>query len=255
MTADVIANGKNNTEQKIINLVIAEHSWEQILYHLVELEKLNPEDVDLEKLASAFLTYLKSLRELDFHIPAKIVIICAILLRMKSGKLGFAEEFIVPEIEEEKKKVESPPVEPLDIPLKRQPKRKVSVAELIDALKKIIETRERKERKFSRMRDRIEISEEDVTSKIDALYDKICSVFDELSAPITFKKLVGDWNRTRIVNNFVPLLHLAHQNKIDCSQDEFFGEIYISRKDIPNQNTDIVENTDLTKKEEKRRGE
>lgn len=248
MVTDVIVNGKNGTEQKIINLVVAEHSWEQILYHLVELEKLNPEDVDLEKLSASFLAYLKSLRELDFHIPAKIVIICAILLRMKSAKLGFAEEFIVPEIEEEKKKIESPPVEPLDIPLKRQPRRKVSVGELIDALKKIIETRERKERKFSRMRDRIEISEEDVTAKIDALYDKICSVFDELSAPITFKKLVGDWNRTRIVNNFIPLLHLAHQNKIDCSQDEFFGDIWISVKNANGTNSDIHNKTSTPEK-------
>ncbi len=246
MSTDVIGNGKNGAEERIINLVIAEHSWEQILYHLVELEKLNPEDVDLEKLATSFLTYLKSLRELDFHIPAKIVIICAILLRMKSGKLGFAEDFIIPEIEEEKKKIESPPVEPLDIPLKRQPKRKVSVAELIDALRKIIETRDRKDRKLVRLRGRIEISEEDVTAKIDALYGKICSVFDELSAPITFKKLVGDWNRTRIVSNFIPLLHLAHQNKISCDQDEFFGDIWISVK--KNGNGADAANSDNQKK-------
>src|SRR3989338_8026795 len=57
------------TEEKILNLVVKDHSWEQIIFHLIEAEGLNPDNVDLEKLAKAFISYINKLEELDFHIP------------------------------------------------------------------------------------------------------------------------------------------------------------------------------------------
>jgi chromatin segregation and condensation protein Rec8/ScpA/Scc1 (kleisin family) len=47
---------------------------------------------------------------------------------------------------------------------------------------------------------------------------------------IDFKQVVGKWNRDQIVDNFVPMLHLEQNQKIITEQNEFFKEIYISRK-------------------------
>ncbi|MBI1971661.1 MAG: segregation/condensation protein A, partial [Candidatus Aenigmarchaeota archaeon] len=89
---------ETQTEEKILNLVVRDHSWEQIIFHLIESENLDPNDVDLEILAKSFVNYINKLEELDFHIPAKMIIIAAVLLRMKSDKLGFEKDLVMPEV-------------------------------------------------------------------------------------------------------------------------------------------------------------
>jgi len=218
------------TEEKILNLVVRDHSWEQIIFHLIESESLDPNDVDLEKLAKAFVDYINKLEELDFHIPAKMIIIAAVLLRMKSDKLGFEKELVMPDVEEKPAPIEKIETLPLNVPLRRQPRRKVSVQELIEALRRIVETKEKKERKFLRMQERIEITEDDITEKIDRLYSKIAWILDRVYGPLPFSKLVGDWKRKNVVKNFVPLLQLAHQGKLDIEQEDWFKEILIFKK-------------------------
>lgn len=219
------------TEEKILNLVVRDHSWEQIIFHLIESENLDPNDVDLERLANAFVDYINKLEELDFHIPAKMIIIAAVLLRMKSDKLGFEKELVMPEVAEKPAPIDKIDTLPLNVPLKRQPKRKVSVQELIEALRRMVETKEKKERRFLRMQERIEITEDDITEKIDKLYSKIAWVLDRLyGEPLPFTKLVGEWKRKNVVRNFVPLLQLAHQGKLDIEQEDWFKEILISRR-------------------------
>jgi len=220
-----------NAEEKILNLVVRDHSWEQIIFHLIEAEGLNPNDVDLEILSKSFVEYINKLEELDFHIPAKMIIIAAVLLRMKSDKLGFEKELVMPEVLEKPSPIEKIETMPLNVPLRRQPRRKVSVQELIEALRRIVETKEKKERKFLRMQERIEITEEDVTERIDKLYSKIAWILDRLyGSPLPFSQLVGDWKRKNVVKNFIPLLQLAHQGKVDIEQEDFFKEIMITRK-------------------------
>ena len=222
-------NQTTQTED-ILRLIVTDHSWEQIIFHLIETENLNPDDVDLEKLAKAFINYINRLEELDFHIPAKMVIIAAVLLRMKSDKLGFEKDLVMPDVDRKPDPIDRIETLPLTVPLKRQPRRKVSVHELIEALRRIIDTREKKDKKLVRMHDRIEITEDDVTEKIDKLYSKIAWTLDRLyGKPLAFSNLVGDWKRKTIVRNFVPLLHLAHQHKVELSQEDWFKEITITR--------------------------
>ncbi len=218
-------------EDKILNLVVRDHSWEQIIFHLIEADGLDPDDVDLEKLAKYFLDYISKLEQLDFHIPAKMVIIAAVLLRMKSDKLGFEKELVMPEVSEKPSPIEKIETLPLNVPLRRQSRRKVSVQELIEALRRIVETKDKKERKFLRMQDRIEITEDDITEKIDKLYSRIAWILDRMSGePLKFTQLVGEWKRNNVVKSFVPLLQLAHQGKIDVAQEDFFKEIYINKR-------------------------
>ncbi|MBI4168099.1 MAG: hypothetical protein HY515_04020 [Candidatus Aenigmarchaeota archaeon] len=226
------------TEEKILKLVVRDHSWEQIIFHLIESEGLNPNDVDLEVLSKSFVDHIDKLEELDFHIPAKMIIIAAVLLRMKSDKLGFEKELVMPEVSEKPERIEKIETLPLDVPLRRQPKRKVSVQELIEALRRIVETKEKKERKFMRMQERIEITEEDISERIDKVYSKIAWILDRLyGSPLPFSKLVGDWKRKNVVKNFIPLLQLAHQGKLDIEQEDWFKEIMITRR-LKNNNPD-----------------
>ena len=88
-----------NQEENILQLIIEKENWEEVIYHIVSIENLNPWDVDLIKLTDSFLNFVQKIQELDFRIPAKIVFVAAVLLRLKADYLSlFEEEETVEEI-------------------------------------------------------------------------------------------------------------------------------------------------------------
>jgi chromatin segregation and condensation protein Rec8/ScpA/Scc1 (kleisin family) len=47
---------------------------------------------------------------------------------------------------------------------------------------------------------------------------------------LKFSQIVEDWNRDQIIDHFVPLLHLEQGGKIVTEQEEFFKDIFISKR-------------------------
>jgi len=213
------------TEDRVIQTIVMGSDWQEALTTLVTEEGLNPEDVDLIKLTDVFLVYLRKLQSFDFRIPARFILIAAILLRMKM-------ELLLEE--EEKKAVQQKDVEPLNIdvpmltaPAIRQPTRKVTLNELISALNKAFEFREKKEGKEMRMRgaieNLIEKPKEDIETRIKNIYTRIVQ-----SKQMTFTELVPTWKRKEIIDTFLPLLYLDQRGMVTCVQDDMFKEIYIT---------------------------
>jgi chromatin segregation and condensation protein Rec8/ScpA/Scc1 (kleisin family) len=88
-----------------------------------------------------------------------------------------------------------------------------------------MEFRERKEGKELRMRRAIENliePEEDIELRINRAFDKILSY-----RAINLSELIP-WKRKEIVDMFIPLLYLLQRGKIECAQEEFFKDIYIT---------------------------
>ncbi len=213
------------TEDKVIQTIVLGSDWQEALTQLVTEEGLNPEDVDLIKLTDVFLAYLHKLQTFDFRIPARFILIAAILLRMKT-------ELLLEE--EEKKAMQEKHVETLNIdvplltpPAIRQPTRKVTLNELITALNKTFEFQEKKETKEIRMRgaieNLIERPKEDIEAKIKGIYAKIVQ-----AKRLTFTELVPLWKRKEIIDTFMPLLYLDQRGMIVLDQEDMFKEIYIS---------------------------
>jgi segregation and condensation protein A len=130
-----------NREENILQLILQKESWEEVIYHIVSIENLNPWDIDLVKLADSFLNFIQKIQELDFRIPAKIVFVAAILLRLKADYLSlFEEEESVEEIAKTQPFVDlgiDPNLIQLGVPIRRIPKRQVTIEELINALRKL----------------------------------------------------------------------------------------------------------------------
>ena len=219
------------TEDKVIQTIVLGSDWQEVLTQLVTEEGLNPEDVDLIKLTDVFLTYLRKLQTFDFRIPARFILIAAILLRMKT-------ELLLEE--EEKKAMQVKVVEPLNIdvplltaPAIRKPTRKVTLSELITALNKAFEFKDKKETKELRMRgaieNLIERPKEDIESKIKRIYTSIVQ-----KKKLTFTELVPVWKRKEIIDTFMPLLYLDQRGLVLCEQEDMFKEIYISLR-IPEE--------------------
>lgn len=226
-------------EENILKLILEKESWEEILYYIVNLEKLDPWNIDLIKLSDGFIKFIKSAEDLDFRVPAKIIFVAAILLKLKADYLSiFETEEDVKEVLKESKPFEELGIDPnliqLGYAIKRVPKRQITLIELINSLKKALAVYAKKEvrRKFLREQIQAEVAmEEDIIVKIERVMKKIDDMLKKLGVEkIEFRKIVDRWTREEIVNHFVPLLHLEQDQKIKTEQSEFFKEIWISRK-------------------------
>jgi len=225
------------TDQQLIDLMVFEPSWEDIIVKIVAEEQMEPWNIDLIKLADSFLVYLQKIEQLDLKIPARFILIAAILLRMKSDILApRPERILIPESDKEEDEMlrllaNVPPLQP---PVKRIPLRNVTMEELVSALRKAFEVKERREERHRRVRQRVEDTipfheEEDITERIDKLLKNILDSLAEIDK-IEFSRLVKNWKRSQIVEALIPLLHLSQEGKINIKQEELFKEIYIEMK-------------------------
>src|SRR3989338_1123709 len=93
-------------ENTMIQTIVLGSDWQEVLTTLVAEEGMDPLSVDLVKLADAFRIYLERLQKFDFRVPARFILVAAILLRMKA-------ELLLDE--EEEKEIKKQHVEPLNI--------------------------------------------------------------------------------------------------------------------------------------------
>ena len=226
-------------EESLLKMILEKESWEEIIYHIVSLEQIDPWDVDLIKLTEGFLRFIRSVEQLDFRIPAKIVFVAAILLRLKSDYLSiFEEQSSVEDVLEKEKPFVDLGIDPslikLGLPMKRVPKRQVTLDELMVALKKAVTVRERKVERKHRIRSRLRAelrAEEDVTKRIEKVMADIEHRMQMAHTDkLRFRDLVDKWEREEVVNHFIPVLHLEKNQKISTEQEELFKEILISKQ-------------------------
>jgi len=225
------------TDNDMITLVVNEPSWEDVILKIVAEEGMDPWAVDLIRLADAFNVYLQKIGETDLRVPARFILIAAILLRMKSDILAAKRQRTVLSESEKppdpmlKILAEVPPLQP---PLKRIPLGSVTVDELISALKKAFEVKERRTIRKDRLRRAVAqvlpVDQEDITDRIEKLYSQINSYLTELQGSVEFSKLVKTWERRSIVRTLLPLLHLTQEGKIDHKQEQVWGEIIVEAR-------------------------
>ncbi len=218
-----------SNEDQLIRTIVLSSDWQEALSSIVVEQGLDPMNVNIIKLTDAFLLYLQQLKDFDFRIPARFILIAAILLTMKCETLLEKEEGRLSKLEKDEMKkldLQAPMLVP---PISRKPIRRVTLTELVAAMNKALETKKKKETFF---KDRehmptMNLPEppEDIENKIESIYDKI-----KTKGFVKFSDLVPVWKRKEIINIFMPLLHLSHRGMVDCEQEEIFKEIYIKLK-------------------------
>lgn len=227
------------SDEDMISLMVNEPSWEDVIVKIVAEEKMDPWDIDICRLADSFLRYVKKLDDMDLRVPARFILIAAILLRMKSDVLGKKRKRILisegekPDPEWYKILANLPPLTP---PVKRMPVGSVTLNDLMHALKKAFEVEERRKKRKERRRRAVANAmplepEEDITKKIDRLYNNIISILSSLDEDVTFSMLVKKWERDEIVSALIPILHLSQEGKVSVRQEELFNEIYIKLRE------------------------
>ena len=243
-------NEKKEAHDRVLDIVVGkdEVTWQALVYDLFRKENMDPWDADVSKLTKTYIQMLKRMKKVDFRIGGKVILAAAILLGMKAKKLQREDipelgRIMSPDPEmtseefydglEQASQAIGEDIPPL-MPRTPQPrKRKVSIYDLMLALNKALEVRDRRVlRQTPAVKIEMPEKKVDMSGLINSLHQTLSAHFSS-GRKITFGQVTGDMDRTRKVHNFLAMLHLANidQRKIDLLQNEHFGEIEIARAD------------------------
>jgi segregation and condensation protein A len=233
-TAQQQLNLENNLEDFVKNA-----TWRELLVELIQTNQIDPWNIDLIKVVDGYVGIVKKMKVLDLHIPANIILAASILLRMKSETLKvFEVPEIVPEVEElgVGERV-LPDIAPLVPRARLQPGRKITLMELMHALDDAMKVKERRETLIQQANVPVQffIDTEDIDEKIENIYNVVKQNIDG-EGLTTFASLANKFNHQEsiLLGLFIPLLFLAHKQRIAIMQEKFFDEIFIKLDDGKN---------------------
>lgn len=206
-----------------------------ILIDMVVADEMDPWDIDIMDIANKFVEKVHEMERINLRLSGKTILTTSILLRMKSESLlghdeedsGGLEWFF----DEYGQQVERTDIPPMPVPLRRRTERKTTLFELISALQTALgeemirKNFPRKPRVSPIMH--IEVDEEDITDKIDNVYEKVKALGEQYKV-INFYDLILDPRKMAIIDLLLSLLYLDNQKKIKVWQNELFGEIFIA---------------------------
>lgn len=226
-------------------------SWQQIIFSAVKSEQMDPWDIDIAKLSQQFLTKLREFKEMDFKISGKVILAAAIMLRLKSNKLigedlTYLDQLIASSNQNEEEAFYDDLAGISDehrvrvsidgknfelLPRTPQPrKRKVSVYDLVEALEKALEVKNRRKGWGSDdVHMVIPTRKVNIEQLIEKTLKEVLGHFAvQKDVKLTFAKLLRAGTKEEKVYTFIPLLHLSNEGKLHLSQEEHLGEIYIA---------------------------
>jgi len=234
--------------------------WQSIIYELIRSKKIDPWDIDLNKFSQEYLSTIDKLKKLNFRISGKVVFAAAIMLKIKTKHLGLDDFILLSDDKEEENNYDedyyedSEYLDPdeekimklskhirhntkkkylIEPNLNATRKRKVTVVELMDALKKAIEVDRRREKRRVKAKvvipDKIYEAKKDLLpSQIVDLRKKINELFNlNKKQKIEFNKLLNENTPKEKVSKFLPILHIATDGHIAIHQDKPFSEMLL----------------------------
>ena len=212
----------------LLDLVYTEATWKDLLIELVNKNRLDPWDIDIVEVVDKYIGTVKQMKVLELRVPANIILASAILLRFKSNLLTVEEQEQLPEAETVLQRPEVA-VGQLAFRMRLPPKRKVTLQELIGALEEAIQIKETKQAASQRhVEIPLVINDIDIEAETEKLHKEIVKHADK-SKMITLGSLLSiTGTEDPLLGMFIPLLFLAHQEKITLIQERFFEEIIIA---------------------------
>ncbi len=189
---------------------------------LIEEGKLDPWKVDIVELANLYIEELRKRETLDLRIPARAVVAASFLLRKKvevlfpkperktRAKREYTLQEIVDMFEEENKEVEQ------------------DLSDNLEKIKKVL-SKERKSGKRQRGKRKGRIIPLHV-SKFEDVLKEMWEFFKsmDVGSRIEFFTFL---DRVNFVPQFMALMYLYHEGKIELYQEEPFGKITVEVKD------------------------
>ncbi len=223
--------------------------WKDILYEIIST--LDPWNIDISELATRYSERVEKMEEMNFRIPANVVLVSSVLLRMKADIMASIEinplefthdpdeglmfsEFDIDTYSqiETVEKEDNGDITPIAVRPKRVPKRRVTATELIAAIQEVFEDRVIKQRlrKEGNGRRAIEIIlTKDIKELIEETYKKVITILSKKKNEfVLFSEIVPTKKET--VPTFISLLHLSNNQRVSLKQKRIYEEIFIKTR-------------------------
>lgn len=217
-----------------------ELTWRDILYEVIK--GMDPWDIDISELATRYAKKVEEMQEMNFRIPANVVLVASVLLRMKAdvlrptendpfldGKDAFAFLFNSPLTSFTALKADTDrqyAIQPLLTPA-RPLTRRVTAEELIAAIQKAMEERSEKKYRLESeggKRMLVVATDWDAAAAMEEVYSRILEILTTREFAL-FSQLAG--TRDEMIRVFMSILHLSNQQKVSLQQERIYEEIYI----------------------------
>lgn len=230
-------------ERADIDSMIETSFWRDTLYGIIST--MNPWDIDIVELAARYSTRIEEMQEMNFRIPANVVIVSSVLLRMKAEIMGFGENGATFNLDEFADHEDMGDFEysqydgahggdgnggmvvPVEITPKRVPKRRVTAIELIAAIQQVLEDKIIKKKITDGISERKTLViniDTDIRQLIEETYNKVMDILSRKDVAL-FSELAKSTDE--IIITFMSLLHLSNKQKLKLKQEKIFEEIYI----------------------------
>jgi segregation and condensation protein A len=250
-TEDIQNREKIGQNQFFDMITNQEVGWQTIIFDLVRTEQLDPWNINITILADKYMEVIQKMEEANFFVSSKVLLACALLLRLKSEILVNRD---LPSLDEaiygkkETKKVEPIRIDideedlPLLIPKTPLPRsKKVSLQELMQALSQAIETENRRIRKEIKVRQAQKATEIvmphlnriPLKDRIKSIYSLIFQRLGQEMIEMKYSELAP--SREEKIISFLPVLHLYSEEKLHTHQEKHFDDILLSIKRLRNE--------------------
>ncbi|MBD3318745.1 hypothetical protein GF342_02460 [Candidatus Woesearchaeota archaeon] len=220
-------------------------SWRSLIHDLVRSQKMDPWDVNVTTLSKMYIDRVRQMQKMDLKISGKVVLAAAILLKIKSKKL-LGEDLLefdrllatqepdetefYEELAQETAVAARTVTDREEFPIyPRTPqmrKRKVSVFDLLNALEKALEVKNRRENRLQAVTVERPDKKVDIGTVLKSLFSKLKNLFKG-KEKISFEQLLDKNDRDERVKTFIPLLYLCNEQKVRLEQQGHCEEITI----------------------------
>ncbi|MBT5274843.1 segregation/condensation protein A [Candidatus Woesearchaeota archaeon] len=254
------------SQSELFSAILSEDDikWQSIIYELIRSKKIDPWDIDIQKFANEYIETIKKLKRLNFRISGKVILSAALLLKIKTRHLGLDDFIMLTNDDEDNFEDgdfefdEDEYIDPdeakimkLSNHIRHNTKRKyliqhktvtprsrkVTVVELMGALKKAIEVDRRRETRRAMVEDFedvtidpeqiFEAKKEKITDRIKKIHSDVLNMYGKTNSHVDFDELVGDLDYKEKISIFLPLLHLANHGKVNIIQEKSFDKILL----------------------------
>lgn len=215
--------------------------WQEIVEDLVS--DADPWEISVVEMARHYRRMVEGVDPDNLELTGRMVIVCAWFLRLKAEQLG-GQKLVGSEEEEligwdeglysYEDFGESSFVPLLNVPVKPVNKRLVSKGELREARDDALRVYSRRKERYSYEMENedsnwwgVEFQDTDgIRKKLDQLFEKVKTMFTR-GKRVLFSHLLDQNSEDEKLSKFIQLLHLEGEGKVECKQDEPFGEIEI----------------------------
>jgi len=217
-----------------IEQLVNKATWRELLLDIVSTSNMDPWNIDIGVITVNYIDKVRHMKIQDLHVPANVILAASILLRFKAQAFQFEEpEPAVEEMVVTEGVPDAAEMQLLQLKIRMQPKRAVTLSDLLVALDEAITIEAKREIRRVAIPKMVEfkLPDYDIEKEMKEVLSQVGKLADK-DGWLTFSCLLSEMKREGprdLVLTLLPLLHLCQENRIAISQDDVFGEILVHR--------------------------